>query len=66
VAYWLEKLVDRKLGTAEEGTTGIRGLLMAKERTLSTPPELRTRVTKQVRLSMKYFRSFFMLLSKMT
>lgn len=64
VAYWVGKLVDRKLeGTTVDGTTvGIRGLLMANERTLSTPPELRTRVTKQVRLSMKYFLSFFMLL----
>lgn len=38
-------------------------LLMAKERMLSTPPDFRTRVTKHVRLSMKNFRSFFIVLS---
>lgn len=47
------------------GTLGGSGLLMANERTLSTPPEFLTRVTKHVKLSMKYFRSFFIVLSKL-
>lgn len=64
MAYCAAKLVDRKLLILEDGTTGISGLLIANERTLSTPPEFRTRVTKHVKLSMKYFLSFFMFLHK--
>lgn len=37
-------------------------LLIAKDLMLSTPPEFRTLVTKHVKLSMKYFLSFFMVL----
>lgn len=37
-------------------------LLVAKERMVSTSPLLESRETKQLRLSMKYFLSFFMCL----
>jgi hypothetical protein len=43
----------------------LSGLAMAKERMQSTPPEFFTRVTKHVKLSTKYFLSFFIVLQTM-